>query len=87
VKQADLFVVRVWRQLAGFRASVRRVESEETQFFTRPEQVAQYLSGIGRTEPDTVGTEQHIATESPAPDVPTEQRSDPKRAQRQDEPR
>lgn len=41
----DIFIVRVWRQLAsGFRASARRVDEEEARFFSRPEAVARFLS-------------------------------------------
>jgi hypothetical protein len=41
---SDLFVVRVWRPRAGgFRASVRRVDEEETRLFTEPADVAQFL--------------------------------------------
>ena len=41
----ELFVVRIWRQLAGgFRASVRRVDEEETRHFSQPEEVTRFLS-------------------------------------------
>ena len=41
----ELFVVRVWRRLEGrFRASVRRVDEEETRHFSRPDEVTQFLS-------------------------------------------
>ncbi|MGH6624637.1 MAG: hypothetical protein ACREBN_11720 [Burkholderiaceae bacterium] len=41
----EIFIVRVWRQLAGgFRASARRVDEEEAQFFSRPDDVATFLS-------------------------------------------
>jgi hypothetical protein len=44
---SELFVVRVWRQLAGgFRASVRRVDEDEARHFTQPEEVTQYLSTV-----------------------------------------
>jgi hypothetical protein len=45
VNEAQLFVVRVWHQLSGFRAAVRRVDCDETQLFTAPEQMTQYLVG------------------------------------------
>ena len=47
----ELFVVRIWRQLAsGFRASARRVDSEEVHHFTQPDEVARFLSAAA--EPD-----------------------------------
>ena len=43
-----LFIVRVWRQrdrrgAAAFRASIRAVDAERAQVFTRPADVARYL--------------------------------------------
>ena len=43
-RETQLFVVHVWRQRMRFRASVRRVDCEETQLFTTPTQLARYLS-------------------------------------------
>lgn len=43
-RETQLFVVHVWRQRACFRASVRRVDREETQVFTTPTQLARYLA-------------------------------------------
>jgi hypothetical protein len=41
---SELFVVRIWRALAGgFRASVRRVDADETHHFDRPEAVTRFL--------------------------------------------
>lgn len=40
----QLFVVHVWRQHTRFRASVRRVDDEQTRLFTSPTQLARYLS-------------------------------------------
>ncbi|MEO8344195.1 MAG: hypothetical protein ABI607_00735 [Betaproteobacteria bacterium] len=41
---SELFIVRIWHQIAGgFRASVRRVDEEETSYFSRPEEVTHYL--------------------------------------------
>jgi hypothetical protein len=42
----ELFIVRVWRHLSQFRASVRRVDADEACLCTTPEQVAQVLSGL-----------------------------------------
>jgi hypothetical protein len=47
MNEAQLYVVRIWRQLSGFRAAVRRVDSDETQLFSAPEQVARYLAESG----------------------------------------
>lgn len=42
----ELFLVRIWRQLAeGFHASVRRVDAEETRHFSRPDEVTRFLCG------------------------------------------
>lgn len=42
---SQLFVVRIWHALAGgFRASVRRVDADETHHFDRPEAVTRFLS-------------------------------------------
>ena len=47
----ELFVVRVWRQLAsGFRASVRRVDEEETRHFSEPDDVTRFLSAAAEPE-------------------------------------
>ncbi len=41
----EIFIVRIWRQLAGgFRATARRVEDEETRQFSQPEEVTRFLS-------------------------------------------
>ena len=47
----ELFVVRVWHRLVGgFRASVRRVDDEQTHHFSRPEEVVRFLASA--TPPD-----------------------------------
>jgi hypothetical protein len=43
-RETQLYVVHVWRQRARFRASVRRVDCEETRLFTTPTQLARYLA-------------------------------------------
>jgi len=43
VSDSTLFVVRVWRQWASFRASVRRVDDEDTRLFEKATDVARYL--------------------------------------------
>jgi hypothetical protein len=46
---SQLFVVRIWHALAGgFRASVRRVDADETHHFDRPEAVTRFLSNEGQ---------------------------------------
>lgn len=45
MSDTELFVVRIWHQLAtGFRASVRRVDNEQTEIFSRPDELARFLS-------------------------------------------
>lgn len=52
----EIFIVRVWRQLAaGFRASARRVDEEEAQFFSRPEAIARFLGERAGTADVTPG--------------------------------
>lgn len=42
---SELFVVRIWHQLAGgFRATVRRVDEEQTRHFSQPEEVTHFLT-------------------------------------------
>ena len=59
----ELFVVRIWRQLAGgFRASVRRVDEDETRHFSQPDEVTRFLSAQGRpatkpNDPDALNAE------------------------------
>lgn len=44
MNESDVFVVRIWRQLAsGFRASVRRVDGELTHHFSQPDEVVRFL--------------------------------------------
>lgn len=47
----EIFIVRIWRRLAGgFRASARRVDEEEPHFFSQPEAVARFLAESGDTD-------------------------------------
>ncbi len=40
----EIFIVRIWRQLAGgFRATVRRVDEEQPHHFTAAAQVTRFL--------------------------------------------
>lgn len=48
--ESELFVVRIWRQLASdFRASVRRVDEDQTHHFSNPEEVARFLCATTHT--------------------------------------
>jgi hypothetical protein len=41
----ELFVVRIWRQVAAdFRATARRVDDEETHLFSRPDELTRFLA-------------------------------------------
>lgn len=44
--ETQLFVVHVWRQRTRFRASVRRVDDEQTQLFTNATQLARYFAAV-----------------------------------------
>lgn len=41
--EVQLFVVRVWRHLSQFRASVRAAGDDEARLFREPAQVADFL--------------------------------------------
>jgi hypothetical protein len=57
-RETQLFVVHVWRQHSHFRASVRRVDLEETQVFTTPTQVARYLAAASSERRQDAGASQ-----------------------------
>ena len=43
----EIFIVRIWRQLAGgFRASVRRVDEDQPHHFTAADQVVRFLEQV-----------------------------------------
>jgi hypothetical protein len=46
-----LFVIRVWRHLSQFRASVRSVDEEKPRFFQEPEQVSEFLRQVSEKPP------------------------------------
>lgn len=57
--QSHLFVVRIWRRLSAFRASVRRVNGDEPKVFDSATDMAHYLErasetngGSGTTAPE-----------------------------------
>jgi hypothetical protein len=41
---SDLYLVRVWRSSARFRASARRVDEESAHLFIAPDELARYLT-------------------------------------------
>jgi hypothetical protein len=47
--ESTLFVVRVW-QRDGFRASVRRVDDEDTRLFGAADELARYLEASARPD-------------------------------------
>lgn len=49
--EVQVFVVRVWRQLNRFRASVRGVDEEAPRFFEQPEQVSEFLRHASEEPP------------------------------------
>jgi len=51
-----VFVVRVWRQLSEFRASVRSADDGPPQVFTRPEQVGDFLRDAAVVSADGSGS-------------------------------
>lgn len=48
---AQLFTLRLWRQQTQFRAALRAVGEERSQFFTEPAAVAEFLSSACGPEP------------------------------------
>ena len=49
--QSELFVVRIWHQSeGGFRASVRRVDEEETRHFSHPAEVTLFLTSAAQPD-------------------------------------
>ena len=86
-----LFLVRLWRSPSvppgqTFRASVRRVDSEEAQLFSRAEDVARYLDeqarapvGSGEPVPVDPGSKQReehtAASAEPNADASSNRRS------------
>jgi hypothetical protein len=62
-----LFVVRIWQQRSrrgrtGFRASVRAVDAERVQLFTRATELARFFAEESRSMPAS------DAADRPAPD-------------------
>ena len=65
--RSDLFVVRIWHRIAGgFRASIRRVDEEETRHFTRPEEVASFLASVGEQGPDPAESPEDASSPGPS---------------------
>lgn len=54
----EIFIVRIWRELAsGFRASARRVDDEETHHFARLDDIARFLATRVESGADADDTE------------------------------
>lgn len=65
MSEAQLFVVRVWRQADGFRASVRAVGEEQARLFNAAGQLACFLAETVDALP-SVPTDQGRRGEGPA---------------------
>lgn len=66
--ETRLFLVRVWREGAQFRASVRAIDDDEPRLFTSPGPLGEFLLGAA-------GPIVPFVAPSPRPSTPT--RSDP----------
>ena len=59
----ELFVVRIWHQIAGgFLASVRRVDEAEARHFSRPDDVTRYLTTVIELDSKSDGAGNPAAT-------------------------
>ena len=56
--EADLYLVRVWHEAPGFRASVRRVDDERVHLFGDAEQLARFLALPVSDPPSALGPTQ-----------------------------
>ncbi len=64
--ESALFVVRVWRTIAGgFRASVRRDDDEQAHFFTAADDVMRFLEQGEPPARDVFEPEQFPVKEKP----------------------
>ncbi len=69
---SELFVVRIWHQLAGgFRATVRRVDEEQTRHFSQPEEVTNFLTAAAEAEAGSPSDRASAATAKPGDPPPT----------------
>src|SRR5438552_1733451 len=61
--EADLFLVRVWHQPLGFRASVRRVDEEQMRMFGDAEQLVSFFAtarrDVAQGDPGPIPTHPH----------------------------
>lgn len=49
MSESELFAVRIWHPLASdFRASVRRVDGDQTHHFSQPDEVVRFLCAAAR---------------------------------------
>ena len=44
MEEAELFLVRIWREASSFRASVRSVLEERAHLFTAPEEMTAFFA-------------------------------------------
>jgi len=51
MEEAELFLVRVWREASSFRASVRSVLEEHARLFTAPEEMTRFFAAPPATPP------------------------------------
>lgn len=62
---SQLFLVHVWAAKPGFRASARRVDSDEPRLLTTPQQLADYFAGVSNAAPAVSSTESHTGDPKP----------------------
>jgi hypothetical protein len=51
MEEAELFLVRVWREASSFRASVRSVLEERAHLFTAPEELTAFFAAPPASQP------------------------------------
>ncbi len=59
----QLYLLRVWRNTDRFRAAVRRVDSEATQWLESPQAVADWLAADDHAPPAGAAPEQRTSSE------------------------
>lgn len=62
---SQLFLVHVWPARPGFRASARRVDSDEPHLLHSPEELAEYFAGVSDAAPAVSSTESHTGDPKP----------------------
>lgn len=48
---SQIFLVHVWPAKPGFRASARRVDSDEPRLLSTPQELADYFAGVSVAPP------------------------------------